>query len=127
MSMKIVIDMNLSPAWVHTFADANIEALHWSSAGDPKATDRTIMEWARRARQRKYIVFTNDLDFGAILAATQADAPSVIQIRTQDLLPDSISQLVVQTLIRYQEQLERGALISIDHLSSRVRILPIQR
>ena len=125
--MKIVIDMNLSPAWVHTFADANIEALHWSSAGDPKATDRTIMEWARRARQRKYIVFTNDLDFGAILAATQADAPSVIQIRTQDLLPDSISQLVVQTLIRYQEQLERGALISIDHLSSRVRILPIQR
>ena len=124
MSMKIVIDMNLSPAWVHTFADANIEALHWSSAGDPKATDRTIMEWAR---QRKYIVFTNDLDFGAILAATQADAPSVIQIRTQDLLPDSISQLVVQTLIRYQEQLERGALISIDHLSSRVRILPIQR
>lgn len=89
---------------------------------DPKATDRTIMKWAR---ERRYIVFTNDLDFGAILAATQAYSPSVIQVRTQDLLPDSIGKLVVQALLKYQEQLEQGALISIDRLNSRVRILPI--
>jgi predicted nuclease of predicted toxin-antitoxin system len=30
--------------------------------------DRTIMEWSLT---NGYIVFTNDLDFGAILAATQ--------------------------------------------------------
>jgi hypothetical protein len=28
----------------------------------------------------EYVVFTNDLDFGDILAATNADAPSVIQV-----------------------------------------------
>jgi predicted nuclease of predicted toxin-antitoxin system len=122
--MKIVIDMNLSPAWVNAFADVNIEAIHWSTVGDPKATDRVIMQWAKA---QGYIVFTNDLDFGAILAATQANSPSVIQVRTQDLLPDSIGKSVIQALIQFQEQLEIGALISIDHLQSRVRILPIQR
>lgn len=122
--MKIVIDMNLSPVWVKTFADVNIEALHWSKVGDPRATDRVIMQWAK---ERGYIVFTNDLDFGAILAATQANSPSVIQVRTQDLLPDSIGDLVVQILTKFQAQLETGVLISIDQLNSRVRILPIQR
>jgi len=32
-------------------------------------------------------VFTHDLDFGDILAATGAEAPSVIQVRTEDTTP----------------------------------------
>ncbi len=42
------------------------------------------MEWAKT---NSHIVFTHDLDFGAILAATNAIAPSVIQVRTQDVMP----------------------------------------
>lgn len=51
-----------------------------SNIGDPRATDRVIMNWAST---NGYVVFTNDLDFGILLAATQAEAPSVIQVRTQ--------------------------------------------
>ncbi|MGB3266117.1 MAG: DUF5615 family PIN-like protein [Microcoleus sp.] len=76
--MKILIDMNLSPEWTIVFTKYGIESLHWSTVGDPRATDRVIMEWAR---VNDYAVFTHDLDFGALLAATQADAPSVIQVR----------------------------------------------
>ncbi|MCX6348149.1 MAG: DUF5615 family PIN-like protein, partial [Candidatus Aureabacteria bacterium] len=47
---------------------------HWSSVGSPRAKDREILTWAREQRQ---VVFTHDLDFGAILAATDADSPSV--------------------------------------------------
>ena len=36
--MKLLIDMNLSPTWVTAFAEAGIEAVHWSSVGATKVT-----------------------------------------------------------------------------------------
>ena len=44
------------------------------------------MAWAR---ENRYTVFTNDLDYGALLFATAASSPSVIQIRTEDIRPAS--------------------------------------
>ena len=122
--MKILIDMNLSPEWVQTFTDAGIDSVHWSTVGDPRATDRVIMAWAA---DNNYIIFTNDLDFGAILAVTQTQSPSVVQVRTQDLLPDAIGKLMINTLFQFQEQLEAGALITLETSRSRVKILPIVR
>lgn len=45
--MKILVDMNLTPAWVQFFAQREIESVHWSTVGDPKAEDPVIMEFAR--------------------------------------------------------------------------------
>ena len=45
--MKFLIDMNLSPRWVEVFMAAGLDATHWSAIGDPRATDRSIMEWAQ--------------------------------------------------------------------------------
>lgn len=81
------------------------------------------MEWART---NEYIVFTHDLDFGSLLAATGADTPSVIQVRTQDILPNSIEQIVISALNQFESSLETGALVTIDQAQSRVRILPIR-
>lgn len=82
------------------------------------------MEWAK---VNAYVVFTNDLDFGAMLAATQAETPSVIQVRTQDVLPDNLESLIIQVLRQFELQLGWSALISVDENRSRVRILPIAR
>jgi predicted nuclease of predicted toxin-antitoxin system len=122
--MKILIDMNLSPEWVQTFADAGINSVHWSTVGDPRAADRTIMAYALA---NDYIVFTHDLDFGILLAITQADAPSVIQVRIQNILPIAIGELIISALRQFQLQLETGALITVDSSRSRARILPILR
>ncbi len=46
MSLKILVDMNLSPQWVDTLRKNGIEAIHWFTIGDPKAKDHVIMEWA---------------------------------------------------------------------------------
>ena len=89
--MKILIDMNLSPEWVKTFANDGIEAKHWSNIGDKNAMDEVIMQWALN---NNYIVFTNDLDFGSLLAVTQAQFPSVIQVRAQDLLPQNLEKII---------------------------------
>ena len=121
--MKIVVDMNLSPTWVRFLRDAGFEAVHWSSVGSPRATDAVIMEWARPGG---YIVFTHDLGFSALLAATAAMGPSVVQFRTQDVLPEAIGGRVVHVLTTHQEALERGAIISVDMISSRIRVLPIR-
>jgi len=37
--MKILIDMNLSPSWVEFFKSAGVDAVHWSTIGNPKAED----------------------------------------------------------------------------------------
>lgn len=115
--------MNLSPNWVDVFAKYGIVAKHWSTIGKPMASDKVIMEWAL---ENNYIVFTNDLDFGALLAATQAQFPSVIQVRTQDLFPDSLETILIQSLNRFQSELESGALITLDLSRAKVRILPIR-
>jgi predicted nuclease of predicted toxin-antitoxin system len=120
--MKILIDMNLSPDWVNVFTAANIESVHWSSVGSPAAKDTVLMKYAQ---VNNYIVFTNDLDFGTLLAIQKVNLPSVIQIRTQDLLPDSMGTFVISALDQFILELERGALLTIDSSRLRVRILPI--
>lgn len=122
--MKILIDMNLSPDWVAAFAAENIESVHWSTVGDPKAEDTEIMEYARA---NDYIVFTHDLDFGTILALTQAENPSVIQVRAQDILPAHLTNTIVSVLRENETLLDEGALIVVDEVQARVRILPLQK
>jgi predicted nuclease of predicted toxin-antitoxin system len=121
--MKILIDMNLSPEWVSVLKDHGFEASHWSEIGDPRAQDPELLEWAL---QGHYVVFTNDLDFSRLLALTQGKGPSVIQVRGQDLMPESLSMIVATALRQYEKELEAGALIVIDEGSLRVRILPIR-
>ena len=122
--MKILIDMNLPPRWVKVFAAESWEALHWSAVGAPTASDREIMAWAR---DNDYIVFTHDLDFSALLATTQGAGPSVIQVRTQNILPEAIGDLVIDSLKRFRSELEKGAIITIDPSRARVRILPLKQ
>jgi predicted nuclease of predicted toxin-antitoxin system len=80
--IKIIVDMNLPPRWVSVLKDEGWDAVHWSSIGTPGAADTDILSYAKNAG---YAVLTHDLDFGAILAATGGNAPSVIQVRTQDV------------------------------------------
>lgn len=120
--MKILIDMNLSPEWVEVLETHGWGAVHWSTVGDPRAEDTVLMDWARA---NDHIVFTHDLDFGAILALTQAESPSVIQVRTQDVTPTHLAAAVIEVLEKYESSLEAGALIVLDEGRSRVRILPL--
>jgi predicted nuclease of predicted toxin-antitoxin system len=121
--MKILVDMNLPPRWIQVFVEAGWEAVHWSQMGAPNATDREIMA---RARENNYVVLTHDLDFSALLAATQGEGPSIIQVRTQNILPEAIGNLVIDSLKTYRNELEKGAIITIDPSRARVRILPLK-
>ena len=120
--MKILLDMNLSPRWVSLLADHGIQAAHWSMLGAKNAPDSEMMAYARA---ENYIVLTHDLDFGAILAATQGEKPSVVQIRADDVSPDVIGFQIVQVLRQMSPELEDGALLTIDTKRTRLRLLPL--
>ena len=122
MKPKLLIDMNLSPQWVPVLQEHGWEAVHWSDVGDPRASDRAIMDWSMA---HQYVVFTHDLDFGTMLALTHDVGPSVIQVRAENILPDYLGGSVVAALNQHEADLSSGALIVVDESRSRVRVLPI--
>lgn len=123
MTLRLVIDMNLSPSWVEVLCDADFEAVHWYRIGAADASDSEIFSWARTNNN---IVFTHDLDFGALLAATHAVSPSVFQIRTEDVSPSALAPCAIELLRRFTPELTSGALIVVDEMRERIRILPLE-
>lgn len=115
--------MNLSPVWESFFIENNIEALHWAKIGKAFASDTEIFIYAI---DHGYIVFTNDLDFGNILAATNAQFPSVFQLKSQELMPELIGQKVLNGLEKYKNYLINGSLVTLNMEKERVRILPLK-
>jgi predicted nuclease of predicted toxin-antitoxin system len=120
--MRFLIDMNLSPKWVGVLEQAGIEAMHWSTTGPANTGDPDIMAYAK---ENGFVVLTNDLDFGSILAATGGNAPSVVQLRTDDCRVGSIADLVTRSLIQAEDQLATGALVTIETTKLRITSLPI--
>ena len=115
--------MNLTPRWVQVFEAADIQAVHWTNIGPGDAPDSHIM---RHARDHGYCVFTHDLDFGAILAASGAAGPSVVQIRSDDVSPEALSERLLSVLREHELALEEGALLVVDPVRLRLRILPLE-
>lgn len=121
--MRVLVDMNLSPEWVEVLKRNGIEARHWGAIGDPRAVDFEILKWAR---ENEHVVFTNDLDFGRLLALTNVRGPSVLQIRGGRLLPEDAEELVMAALAQCRGELLAGSLITLDESTWRVRILPMR-
>jgi predicted nuclease of predicted toxin-antitoxin system len=120
--MRLLLDMNLSPDLRAPLIAAGHECVHWSSVGAVTAPDEELMAYAK---QHSLVLLTHDLDFGAILAASKAAGPSVVQIRTDDVLAPAFMQTLVDALARFATELSAGAIVVVDLTRSKVRILPI--
>ena len=121
--MKLLVDMNLSPRWVGVLNAAGFEAAHWSTLGAHNAPDSQIMAYASA---HDCVVLTHDLDFGAILAASQGAKPSVVQIRAEDVSPAVIGEQVLIALRQMAAELQAGALLTVDPSRTRLTLLPLQ-
>ena len=121
--MKFIVDMNLSPRWAGFLANAGFSAVHWSTVGAGTASDVEIMDFAQN---NGFVVLTHDLDFSAILAATHGGKPSVVQIRSRDVSPEVVGHRVVAGLKQMEQELEAGAVMTLDSDRARLRLLPLQ-
>ena len=121
--MNLLLDMNLSPVLARLLSSHGHDVVHWSEVGDYRATDVTILTWAR---EQGRVLVTHDLDFGAMLADTEASGPSVIQIRVQDLLAPETAETIVSAVEVASPAILRGAIVTIHEDRSRIRILPLR-
>jgi predicted nuclease of predicted toxin-antitoxin system len=122
--MKLIIDMNLSPNWVQVLKEGGIDAIHWSDIGAQDSPDATILAYAL---EHQCIVLTHDLDFSAILASTNIEKPSVVQIRSTNVSPAAIGKQVIAALIQMTDELAEGALVTVEPQKTRLRLLPFRR
>jgi len=118
--VKLVVDMNLSTAWVAPLRQAGIDTIHWSEVGPQHASDDAIMVWSR---EHSAIVLTRDLDFGAALMIHALPSPSVIQLRMKQIRPQRDLALVRRALALHGTHLERGALVTVEEHRIRARVL----
>ena len=121
--MKLLVDVNLSPRWVALLSDAGWETVHWSAVGRNNALDSEIMAYAA---EHDFVVLTHDLDFGAILAVTHGQKPSVLQLRMEDVSLQSAGVRVPTALRHMTTELEAGALVTVGQHHTRVRMLPLK-
>lgn len=122
--IRVVIDMNLGPPWVDTLSRGGVDAVHWSTVGAMTAPDAVIFAWAAECDR---IILTCDLDFPQILALGGAGRPSVVVLRAQDASAAAMGNHVLTALKQNEDALQQGALIMVDAMRNRVRILPLQR
>ena len=121
--MNLLLDMNLSPVLARLLSSHGHDVVHWSEVGDYRATDVTILAWAS---EQGRVLVTHDLDFGAVLADTEAVGPSVIQIRVQDLLAPETAETIASAIDVASPAIQRGAIVTIHEDRSRIRILPLR-
>ena len=120
--MKVLIDMNIPFKYAAMLTQRGIETLRWPDVGAPNAKDEEIMTYAR---ENNFIVLTCDLDFSTLLSITHDLKPSVVQVRASVLHAERVVDLVTSALLQNKDELEDGAIISIDLKRARLRLLPI--
>ena len=120
--MRILLDMNIPMKYAPSIEKRGITVQRWRDVGAIDASDADIMEYASN---NDYIVMTYDLDFGTILSITKDLKPSIAQIRSSIQKSNKAVELICDALLRYSDELNTGAILSIDLHKSRVRLLPL--
>jgi predicted nuclease of predicted toxin-antitoxin system len=120
--MKILIDMNLSPMLATLLTDFGIESIHWSSIGEANAQDEELFRYAYK---NDYVILTADLDFSVLLSHTKSCKPSVAQLRLRAISLVRDTPLIHAALLQNEDELSKGAILTIDLKKNRVRILPL--
>jgi predicted nuclease of predicted toxin-antitoxin system len=123
--VKLLLDANLSPEVARRLIDAGHDAIHVVEIGLMTASDPEIM---RAAVEANRVLITADSDFAAMLALGGAQAPSVVLLRSADhMRPPEQASLLLANLATVEEELTRGAIISLNRRHLRIRELPIER
>jgi predicted nuclease of predicted toxin-antitoxin system len=120
--MKLLVDMNLSPKFADFLVCSDVIATHWSTVGAATATDSEIVNYAL---QNDYVIVTCDLDFSAILSVTHVKKPSIVQVRTRYMPLNDLADIVMKSISQNIDDLNSGAILTIDAKKSRSRLLPL--
>lgn len=120
--MRFLADMGISPRTVEWLRQQGYDSVHLVDEGLNRLSDEGIID---KARTENRIVLTIDLDFGYILAISQAKLPSVVIFRLGNSSRSVVQARLSEVLNLCSEDLLSGALISVSEKNIRIRQLPM--
>jgi predicted nuclease of predicted toxin-antitoxin system len=120
--MRLLLDQGLPRSAASILAEAGIDTLHVGEIGYSSAEDADILLYART---KGYVVVTLDADFHSLLAHSSAKSPSVIRIRIEGLRAEPLSNLLQAVCGQAREELEHGAVVTVQQGRIRIRRLPL--
>jgi predicted nuclease of predicted toxin-antitoxin system len=120
---SILLDQGLALRAAVILREHGFDAVHVSEIGMSSADDLLILE---RAREDQRACVTLDHDFHAHLAAGRSGGPSVILLRVEGLDAIRQAKLIHSVCAQCAEEIIKGAAISADQHTIRVRRLPLR-
>ena len=120
--IKILLDQGLPRTSTKLLNNAGWDTVHTGDIGLSRATDRQILEYARKENR---IIITLDSDFHTILATENASSPSVIRVRQERLKALEFSKLIKNIFPKVQDALVDGAMVTVTENSIRLRKIPL--
>jgi predicted nuclease of predicted toxin-antitoxin system len=120
--MRFLADMGVSPRTVDWLRSQGHDAIRLNEEGLHRLPDPQVMD---KALKEKRILLTMDLGFGALLAMSKSHFPSVILFRLSDETSKAINERLGEILGLFEQELENGAIISVNDEVVRVRSLPL--
>jgi predicted nuclease of predicted toxin-antitoxin system len=120
--MRLLLDQGLPRSAARLLREAGVDTVHVGEIGYSDADDASIL---KKAQGEERTVVTLDADFHALLALSRATSPSVIRIRIEGLYGQKASDLIQAVLARCRQDLEQGAMPTLQPRRIRIRRLPL--
>jgi predicted nuclease of predicted toxin-antitoxin system len=120
--MKLLLDQGLPRSAAGLLSAAGVDTVHVGEIGMSRAEDRAILA---QGQAENRVVVTLDADFHTLLALSSATAPSVIRLRLEGLKAPGLVVVLEKVLEEWGEELELGAVVTVDASRSRMRRLPL--
>lgn len=120
--IKFLADMNISPLTVEQLRNLEWDVIRVSEIMDIRSKDTEILLYAR---ENDRVIITQDIDFSMLLAISGFKKPSVINLRLEENKPDLATKRLLNVVTAMENELAEGAVLSVDEVSVRYRLLPI--
>ena len=120
--MKLLLDQGLPRSAAPLLSQRGVDTFHVGEIGMATAEDAEILA---RGRAEQRIIVTLDADFHALLVLSGATSPPVVRIRLEGLKADGLVAVLEQVLVEWGEELELGAVVTVDQRRIRMRRLPL--
>lgn len=120
--MKFLADQNVSKKVVEKLREAGFDVDRVEDLLHCRATDTEILA---EAEKNQAVIISHDQDFSTLLAASGSTRPSLVNLRVSFVEVDRLSQLIAAILVATEDDLDAGAVVTVDDTRVRIRRLPI--
>lgn len=120
--MRLIADLHIAPRTVEFLKHLGHDVLRVPDVLPATAPDHEIVVYAAQDRRA---ILTQDLDFPAEIAVSGRTSPSVILLRLSSSRVDSVNNVLKDILPDLEQDVQDGALITVEDHRVRRRRLPL--